>query len=916
MNFSRSIVCASVMFVLSACSDNESAKTYIDKAEQSILQSDNNAAVISLKNALKIDDKNAYARFLLGRLYLSHGNAENAIKELERANKLDYSVDKLLPLLARAYMLTESDADVLLLDKQVLALSKPSTQYLAYKTLAAIRTGDNELAQTAVNTALSFSTTDGYSMLASAYLEFSKQNFQHAGALVERVLAANLNNADALMLQGKIATVEQNYTLAVKSFRQYQEIQPNSSKVQLFIADALLKNGQYEEAEKIADSILAQVPTQPFLQYIKATARFEVKDYEAASRFAIQSLNSGFNTFSLKLVAGASAFYLKNYEQSINYLADLMPYLDGDHPARRMLAVSQLQLGLIDDISETLSDYDSADPNNAQFLATMSYGLMEVGAFEQAKKMANYASRSTEISGEEVARVGVLKLMMNDPSGIDKLELALQKNPELISAEFALAFASIKSGNLSRATAIADKWLEEYPDKAEGYNLKSAIFLKNENVIAGEAALEKSLQLEPNNVYALTQMVNLANHHKDTEKAKLLIEKAIQLYPDNILLLRQYFNFYKNEKGLKVITQAQKNNVDDIKYGTLLAEALVYLKEFNQAKSVLDGYSVSAKTPKRYWQLKLAINAQDPDGKDIYSILDEWQKVNPYHIESTFLLASYWVGKKSPDNALRVLQKGDVKHPKNLMLHLLKMQILLDNRRGAEAREFLGTLSDFDVDENLLAGITGRILLIERNFSAAIPKLRQQYVATPNSINATFLAFALEGNGQVNEAIELLEQFSIKEAMANNIDLRVSLGLANLYLSKDKSKAIKEYEKLISVQSNNIVALNNLSWLYMQKDKYLKALEYSKQAYEINSEIPNIVDTYAQALLKSGDIVEALSKAQDAYKLSKGGNIDIALNLAETLLENNKNKEAYALLKDIKVVTAEQKEKKSRLTKY
>jgi len=878
MNFSRSIVCASVMFVLSACSDNESAKTYIDKAEQSILQSDNNAAVISLKNALKIDDKNAYARFLLGRLYLSHGNAENAIKELERANKLDYSVDKLLPLLARAYMLTESDADVLLLDKQVLALSKPSTQYLAYKTLAAIRTGDNELAQTAVNTALSFSTTDGYSMLASAYLEFSKQNFQHAGALVERVLAANLNNADALMLQGKIATVEQNYTLAVKS--------------------------------------LAQVPTQPFLQYIKATARFEVKDYEAASRFAIQSLNSGFNTFSLKLVAGASAFYLKNYEQSINYLADLMPYLDGDHPARRMLAVSQLQLGLIDDISETLSDYDSADPNNAQFLATMSYGLMEVGAFEQAKKMANYASRSTEISGEEVARVGVLKLMMNDPSGIDKLELALQKNPELISAEFALAFASIKSGNLSRATAIADKWLEEYPDKAEGYNLKSAIFLKNENVIAGEAALEKSLQLEPNNVYALTQMVNLANHHKDTEKAKLLIEKAIQLYPDNILLLRQYFNFYKNEKGLKVITQAQKNNVDDIKYGTLLAEALVYLKEFNQAKSVLDGYSVSAKTPKRYWQLKLAINAQDPDGKDIYSILDEWQKVNPYHIESTFLLASYWVGKKSPDNALRVLQKGDVKHPKNLMLHLLKMQILLDNRRGAEAREFLGTLSDFDVDENLLAGITGRILLIERNFSAAIPKLRQQYVATPNSINATFLAFALEGNGQVNEAIELLEQFSIKEAMANNIDPRVSLGLANLYLSKDKSKAIKEYEKLISVQSNNIVALNNLSWLYMQKDKYLKALEYSKQAYEINSEIPNIVDTYAQALLKSGDIVEALSKAQDAYKLSKGGNIDIALNLAETLLENNKNKEAYALLKDIKVVTAEQKEKKSRLAKY
>lgn len=915
MIFSRSIVCASVIFVLSACSDNESAKNYIDKAEQSILQDENNAAIISLKNALKVDDKHAYARFLLGRLYLNNGNAENAIKELERANKLNYSVDKLVPLLARAYILTESDSDVLLLEQHEVTLLQPNVQYLAYKTLAAIRTGDNELAQASVDTALSFSQTDGYSMLASAYLEFSKQNIPHARTLVERVLAANSNNADALMLQGQIATAEQNYTLAVKSFQQYQKLQPNSSKVQLFIADALLKNGQYDEAEKIADSILAQVPTQPFLQYIKATARFEANDYEAASRFAIQSLNSGFNSFSLKLVAGASAFYLKNYEQSINYLTDLMPYIGSEHPARRMLAVSQLQLGQIDDISETLSDYDSADPNNAQFLATMSYGLLEQGAFEQAKKMANYASSSTEISAEEVARVGVLKLMMNDPSGIDKLELALQKNPELISAEFALAFALINSGDIAKAKIIAHKWLEQYPDKAESYNLQSAIFLKNENMQKGEAALEKSLQLEPNNVYALTQMVKLAKYQKDTNKANLLIEKAIQLYPDNIQVLRQYFDLYKNDKGLKVLIQAQKNNIEDVKYGTLLAEALVYLKEFNQASTVLESYSVDVKTPKRYWQLMLAINAQDPDGKDIYSILDEWQKVNPYHIESTFLLASYWVGKKLPDNALRVLQKGDKKHPNNLMLHLLKMQILLDDRRSAEARVLLTTLNDFDLDENLLAGITGRILLIERNFSAAIPKLRQQYVATPNSTNVTFLALALEGDDQKNEAIELLEQFSTKEAAANNIHPRISLGLANLYLSKNKTKAIKEYEKLISVQTNNIIALNNLSWLYMEENKYLKALEYSKQAYEINSEIPNVVDTYAQALLKSGNEVEALSKAQDAYELSKGINIDIALNLVETLLANNNDEEAHALLQDIKVVTAEQKEKKLVLSK-
>ena len=165
-------------------------------------------------------------------------------------------------------------------------------------------------------------------------------------------------------------------------------LQPNSNKVQLFIADALLKNGQYPEAEAIADTILAKIPTQPFLQYIKAMARFEVKDYKAASHFSGLSQASGFNSFSLKLVAGASAFYLKNYEQCHLHLSEAIKYLPDDHAARKMLAISQLQLGLIEDISETLGDYKSSDENNTQFLAALSYELMELGAYEKAKELA------------------------------------------------------------------------------------------------------------------------------------------------------------------------------------------------------------------------------------------------------------------------------------------------------------------------------------------------------------------------------------------------------------------------------------------------------------------------------------------------------------------------------------------------
>jgi len=809
--------------------------------------------------------------------------------------------------------LTGSDIDVLSLAAQEKSLSKLSTQYLAYKTMAYLRTGDNELAQATVNSMNSLSETDGYSRLANAYLEFSKQNTLLAGTLVERVLTTDPNNADALMLQGQIATVEKNYVLAVQSFQQYQKLQPKSGKVQLFIADALMKNGQYKEAEAIADTILAKVPTQPFLQYIKAKSRFEDKDYKAASSYATQSLSSGFNSFSLKLVAGASAFYLKSYEQTVVHLKDLMPYLTVEHPARRMLAVSQLQLGLIDDISETLSGYDSIQAEDTQFLSSLSYELLEIGAYEQAKKMASYISTSTDMSAEEIAKVGSLKLMMNDPSGIDTLELALQKNPELVTAELALAFASIKSGDLSRATTIANKWLKEYPNKAGGYNLKANILFKNNELEQGKAALATSLKLEPDNVYALNQLVKLANHQKESEQVLLLTERALKAHPNNIEVLRQYFEFHRDDNGLKILTQAQQNNADDINLGILLAEALISLDKFKQANSVLDQYQVNVKTPKRYWQLILAINAKTPDGKDVYSILDLWQKTNPYHIEPAFLLANYWSSKKSPDSALRALQKANEKHPNNLMLHLTKMQILLNNNRSSDAKALLKELDKFNVNEALLAGITGRIFLLDRDFSAAIPMLQQQYEANPISNNVKFLAFALEGNKQKDEAIKLLEQFSNKGKSDNKIHPVISMNLANMYLAKHQSKAIVEYERLITVQPNNIVVLNNLSWLYMEQNKIGQALEYSKKAYALNAKIPNVVDTYAQVLLKSNKPAEALVKAKEAYELSRGVDIDIALNFVEILLANNNNQEAQDILGGITAVTVEQKAKKQRL---
>ena len=104
----------------------------------------------------------------------------------------------------------------------------------------------------------------------------------------------------------------------------------------------------------------------------------------------------------------------------------------------------------------------------------------------------------------------------------------------------------------------------------------------------------------------------------------------------------------------------------------------------------------------------------------------------------------------------------------------------------------------------------------------------------------------------------------------------------------------------MEAQPNNAIALNNLAWLNLESSNYEAALAYAEKAYELAGSIANISDTYGQVLLKSGDKVAALVKADEAYSISLGKDIDIALNYIELLILNNKVDMAKKLLTEVK----------------
>jgi len=910
MKLVKATACLSVLLALGACSEKENVDSYLSKAKIYSKEKKTNAAVIELKNAINADVKSGEARFLLGQLYLNQGNAVDAVKELERAKELKYTNDKVLPLLARAYILTDGDDDVIALTEAAKNLTKTAaSQFLAYKTLAALRREQTDLAKESVNLAKIAEPEGLYSQLAQAYLIFSEKNFEQANGLVNLILTESAQNPDVLMLQGQVATATKDYKQAVTSLKAYLSVQPQSGVVQLLLADSLLKSGQYDEAEQYADAILAVVASQPLAHYIKAIVRFQVKDYVKASEHAETALSSNFNQFNLKLVAGASAFHMKNWEKTNHHLSVIAKYLPAEHQAIRMLAVSQLELGLIGDISDTLHGFSIVNAADADFLSSLSYKLLELGAVDEAKQLVEQSGELANPNAKQSARQGILKLMMNDPSGMQNLQDAVTLNPELIEAELALAFSAVQAGDIEQATAIAQKWAKQFPSKAGAFNLMATIHIKQKDFTKAEQALKQSLMVEPNNAFALIEQVIVAAFQQKESLAKERAENLIKFYPNNNKALRLYFGLNRNTYALQKLMTAYQLDTTNLQKAMLVSEALVNLKQTDKALTILRNLDKNANLPKRYWQLLVLIYKRKPDENNVQRMLNKWRKVRPFDLDPIMLLADFYTSKRNYKRALAIVNNGFEYHESNLRLQLIKMQLLLNDNQVYQAKSLYRSLIERDISDGLKQGLKGRLYLLEEKYKLAIPKLETLYQTYASSQNALYLASAHQGNDDIPQAISVLEKYLAKHAQ----DDPVRVILAGMYITNDKNKSIENYVKIIESQPDNVVASNNLAWLYMEKNDLANAMIYAQKALELAPDVANVVDTYSQVLLKKGDKRAALNKANKASELAKGKDIDIQLNYVEVLIANARKNEAKSLLEKIEPSTAEQTNKKLQL---
>lgn len=872
--------------LISACSE-QTADNHLLTAKKYIEQQDNNAAIIELKNAIKLDPKSAEARFLLGKAYIENKAYQGAEKELSRALDLKYPVNKVVPLLSLAFQKTRSDVALLELPHQEEDLTIEQVVEIAfYKLQALVRLEQKEKSAALIDEIQGYSTKSPYKKLALVYAFLLDSNREAAQVQLDDILADAPQQPDALKMKGFLYARSGEMAESVAAYLNYLAIVPDDVEATFITARLLTDLNRTEEAEPLVDSLLAINENNMLLNQLKGIARFNVKDNENALLYSEKALATNPEDAGLRLISGYSAYLLEDYQLAHQHLSLIADKLPPSHDGLRILAASQLRLGLDGEAGNTVNLLEQVTDKDHSLISSVGLALVKSGDINKARELLAKTEDAQMTSAEDLTRLGLLQLSLNNVSGIANLELALDKAPDAKVTKSTLATAYLTTGQTEKALSLAQRWKAENKSDQSAFMLAGLAYFNDKQLDKAKNEFEQLLVLDNTHQRAQLSLIDIAYRQKQPEQVKAGIEKLLQQQTDFIPALIKLYAFEKkagNEQSAMTRIKEQFNAQQDNKALALLwGKILLAEEQVDQAIDVLERFADNKDLASIYWKTLGNAYIKSKDYSKAAKHYKNWLAQFPNDrdavIGNLVILdnqAKYQQGLELTVNYLN--RRKDDEH-----LQLLNIHFLLQLGQFLQGKSNLTLLSKQANSLPFTKGLIGHIQLQEGKYNDALANLQVAYQAIPSAKNMRLVYITFVRQNKEQAAYQFLERHV--ESKPN--DLVSLMMLANAQIKLDQSRAIVSYEKALAINPKNFIALNNLAYFALESEQLDKAEDYGKKALELKPNMPDVLDTVARIYLAKKDHEQAVSyftKAVNTGEVSE----EIYLNYVEALLLAN-----------------------------
>lgn len=466
---------------------------------------------------------------------------------------------------------------------------------------------------------------------------------------------------------------------------------------------------------------------------------------------------------------------------------------------------------------------------------------------------------------------------------IRNFEQALTFMPNDAASMYELSEQYVNAGRMEDAFRSIRKTVE-LESENKWYQLRLGKFYRNYEMYDDFVKLyEKLTEKYPDDIDALTELIDVylicENYNQALKKIDLL-EKQMG---SNELISEQRIAIYQRQGDKKkMIAELQKmvdNDPQNARYYSMLAQIYMdsgeekeALKMYEKVKennpndpyinvSLLEFYEKKGDNDKAFKELISAIRNKNLDFNTKLNIYDYWfQKASEKVADEQARQAGQAFVETYPDNKIGYIVLGNY--------HLKKQDFQQSKNMYAKVLSIDST--DFLAWQNIIfseADLKDNEAVLEHSVAAL-----KYYPMQP-----IFYWYAGVGSAifkQTDEAIRYLEK-GRKYCADRNLQTSFDSYLGDLYYETgEMEKAFSAYDKVLAVDPDNALVLNNYAYYLSLKGEDLdKAIEMASHAIGLEPKNATYLDTYAWVLYKNGNYKEAekqMKKALDNAQNPEG----------------------------------------------
>ncbi len=582
------------------------------------------------------------------------------------------------------------------------------------------------------------------------------------------------------------------------------------------------------------------------------------------------------------------------------------------------------------------------------------------------------------------------------------LKILREQSPNSFEARYLAASIALGESDLKTAQKELEKIVEKEPSRAQSYIDLGDIFMRKGDLKSAETYYRKALEINPKLAQARVSIAKLYLARGDRKKAEDELLAATRDDPENESLLHVLGGYYQRTRHFdeveKIYLEFLKKKPQSIGAEKRLAEVYILKKDFKSARYYVDAILkeeatdpdalffrgrlaleegnakkavsdliAAARNRLRFapgfyllgvaqmrlnqieeakksltWAAELVPNWSPPrialakihaaQGNLTLAqeLSDKILQREPDNLEALLISGAARLKNNELDKALGLFRRAQKQGPRDPSPRINIAAVYMLQKKYPEAIKEYEAVLELDPERvEALKSITqvyviqgrpqlaferaeeqltktknqgpiyemmGRLKLAEKDYATGIRLLEKAVNQNPSLLSAYYtIGSAYAAQGKFDVAIDQYQKVSVKQPQS----IPPLMMTAILYeLKKEHRKANEYYQKVLEVNRNYAPAANNLAWNYAQYGGNLDvALTLAQKAREFNPNDPGIADTLGWIYYKKGIYQTALSLLKESNEKYGGRNPTVLFHLSMAYEKNNQKPLAQETVK-------------------